>query len=100
MTAIPKPPPPIKNKGAKEWDAFRQLILSVLYAVTTNDDFGVGTARCDECDKAMDIFKDGKRYTCLAHFHHKNKRLSHAEDKYSMDNIECLCKSCHRKEHP
>ncbi|HEP1658630.1 TPA: HNH endonuclease [Streptococcus pyogenes] len=50
----------------------------------------------NECQRCK---RDG-RYSPAEMVHHKNEVRYHPEQALDLDNIECLCNSCHNKEHP
>lgn len=91
MTAIPKPPPPTKNKGTKKWDAYRQSRLRSLFLG--------GEPRCQWCNLRINVQFIKGRYVSGGLFHHIKRRLPHADLKYNDANVPFLCTDCHSNAH-
>lgn len=91
MPSFPKPPPPIKNKGAKVYDAWRQGWLEREYRKNS-------IVVCETCRAVVDfITLSGGRWMYLygrMTVGHRRGRLSHAEDKMSPRGVMHQCWKC------
>lgn len=64
------------GRGSKEYVAWRDAVL------------GRAGYRCERCETSANVVA-----------HHRWSWVNHPELRYDVENGECLCKSCHGKEH-
>lgn len=96
---IPKPAPPTRNKGKKQWDAFRQRYLKMLWEKAYPQGAHIRKVPCRDCSHVILILLNGKRFQSEGVIHHGERRLSHPEKKYDMDNLSFIHKKCHEIHH-